>query len=89
MSGFGKSWGYRLWERVSCRFRLNSWANAATVVGMFVGGGTHVVVVSGGRKPKTKFCVLEGKWASWGALGEPDKTLWSKGRGRRTDSSIA
>lgn len=66
---------------MSCRFRLNSWANAATVVGMFVGGGTHVVVVSGGRKPKTKFCVLEEKWASWRGSGRTGQDAVVEGEG--------
>ena len=30
---------------VSCRFRLNEWANAARAVGGFVGGGAYMMVV--------------------------------------------
>ena len=32
-------------KRVSCRFRLNEWANAAEAVGAFVGGGAYMMVV--------------------------------------------
>ena len=32
-------WGCRLWERVSCHFRLDRLANSAGAVGKFAGGG--------------------------------------------------